>query len=62
MNQIQQKIMDMILENSEITQTVMAEKLDITPRTVKKNIKELVEKGLVEREGSARKGYWKVKI
>lgn len=60
-NQTQQKILDMILENSEITQTAMAEKLDITPRAVKKNIKELVEKGLVEREGSARKGYWKIK-
>lgn len=58
-NQTQQKILDMILENPKITQTVMAEKLDITPRAVKKNIKELVEKGLVERAGSARKGYWK---
>ena len=53
--------MDMILENPEITQTTMAEKLDITPRAVKKNIKELVDKGLVEREGPARKGYWKIK-
>ena len=60
-NQTQQKILDMILENPEITQTTMAEKLDITPRAVKKNIKELVDKGLVEREGSARKGYWKIK-
>ena len=58
-NQTQQKILDMILENPEITQTTMAEKLDITPRAVKKNIKELVDKGLVEREGSARKGYGK---
>lgn len=61
MNQTQQKILDMILENPEITQTTMAEKLDITPRAVKKNIKELVDKGLVEREGSARKDYWKIK-
>lgn len=61
MNQTQQKILDMILENPEITQTTMAEKLDITPRAVKKNIKELVDKGLVEREGPARKGYWKIK-
>lgn len=60
-NKTQQKILGMILENPEITQVAMAEKLDITPRAVKKNIKELVEKGLVEREGSSRKGYWKLK-
>ena len=60
-NQTQQKILDMIQENPKITQTAMAEKLDITPRAVKKNIKELVGKGLVEHMGSARMGYWKVK-
>ncbi|BDF43412.1 hypothetical protein CE91St56_05350 [Lachnospiraceae bacterium] len=49
----------MILENPEITQTAMAEKLDISSRAIKKNIKVLVDKGLVERIGSARKGYWK---
>ena len=38
----------------------MAERIDITPRAIKKNIKELVDKGLVERVGSARKGYWKI--
>lgn len=60
-NQTQQKILHMIQENPKITQTAMAEKLDITPRAVKKNIKELVENGLVERVGSARMGYWKAK-
>lgn len=38
---MQQKILDMIQENPKITQTAMAEKLDITPREVKKNIKEV---------------------
>ena len=60
-NQTQQKILDMIQENPKITQIAMAEKLDITPRAVKKNIKELVGNGFVERVGSARMGYWKVK-
>ena len=48
-------------KQQNLTQSQLAEKLDITSRAVKKNIKELVEKGLVEREGSARKGYWKIK-
>lgn len=60
-NRTQQKILDMIQENPKITQTAMAEKLDITPRAVKKNIKELAGNGLVERVGSARMGYWKAK-
>lgn len=60
-NRTQQKILDMIQENPKITQTAMAEKLDITPRAVKKNIKELADNGLVERVGSARMGYWKAK-
>ena len=60
-NQTQQKILDMISENGEITQTAMAENLSITPRAVKKSIKELIENGLLERVGSARKGYWKIK-
>lgn len=60
-NQTQQKILDMIQENPKITQNAMAEKLDITPRAVKKNMKELVGNGLVERVGSARMGYWKAK-
>lgn len=60
-NQTQQKILHMIQGNPKITQIAMAEKLDITPRAVKKNIKELVENGLVERVGSARMGYWKAK-
>lgn len=53
-NRTQQKILDMIQENPKITQTAMAEKLDITPRAVKKNIKELAGNGLVERVGSAK--------
>lgn len=60
-NQTQKKILDMIQENPKITQNAMAEKLDITPRAVKKNMKELVGNGLVERVGSARMGYWKAK-
>ena len=55
------KILDMIQENLKITQIAMAENLDITPRAVKKNIKELVDNGLVERVESARMGYWKIK-
>ena len=52
---------EMILLNPKMTQTAMAEKLDITSRAVKKSIKELNEKGILQRVGSARSGYWEVK-
>ena len=56
----QQKILDMIIENPKVTQTVMAEKINISSRTIKKNIKELSEQKILERVGSARNGYWKI--
>lgn len=60
-NQTQQKIIEMILLNPKMTQTAMAEELGITSRAVKKSIKELNEKGMLKRVGSARSGYWEVK-
>lgn len=60
-NQTQRKIIEMILLNPKMTQTAMAEELGITSRAVKKSIKELNEKGLLQRVGSARSGYWEVK-
>lgn len=60
-NQTQQKIIEMILLNPKMTQTAMAEELGITSRAVKKSIKELTEKGILQRVGSARSGYWEVK-
>ena len=43
-----------------MTQEEMAKELDITARAVKKSIKELTEKGRIQRVGSARSGYWKI--
>ncbi len=60
-NQTQQKIIEMILLNPKMTQTAMAEKLGITSRAVKKSIKELNEKGILQQVGSARSGHWEVK-
>ncbi len=50
-NKTQQKIIEMILSNPKITQTAMAEELGATSRAVKKSIKELNEKGILERVG-----------
>lgn len=52
----------MILENPKVTQAFIAEELGITTWAVKRNIKELVGNGFVERIGSARGGIWKSKL
>ncbi len=62
LNPTQQKIVDMIMDNPRITQTAIAEKLSLTTRAVKKSIKELTDKGIIERIGAARGGTWMVKI
>ena len=38
----------------------MAEKLNISQITIKRNIKELKESGYIERIGSKKTGYWKI--
>ena len=53
--------MQMIRKNSRITQAEMAEIIKISRRAVQKNIKELVDQGIIIHEGSTRNGYWKIK-
>ena len=61
-NLTQQKIVNMILDNSRISQAMMADELNISVRAVKKSMKELMEMGMIERVGSSRNGIWNVKI
>ena len=61
LNATQQKIMQMNRKNSRITQAEMAEIIKISRRAVQKNIKELVDQGIIIHEGSTRNGYWKIK-
>ena len=54
----QGKILNLIRENQYITQGEIAQELKITIRTVERNISILKEKGLIERIGSCKTGYW----
>ena len=60
MKPIQEKILDLIIENSKITQIQMAKRLGVTRSTISSNLKILKEKGIIERVGSDRNGYWKI--
>ena len=57
----QLKILKLIQEKPYITQKEMAEKLNITRDGIKYNINILKDMNIIERIGSDKKGYWKVK-
>lgn len=46
--------------NPSIRQKDIAIKLRVSEVTIKRNIKELKEKGYIKREGSKKTGHWKV--
>lgn len=54
----QQGIIGLIHKNPTITIEVMAEKLDVTERTIKRDIEEL--KHIIEHVGPTKGGYWKL--
>lgn len=53
-------ILDILKRTPDITQKDLSEKTNISLRTVKRIIQQLKEKGIIERVGSDRKGYWKI--
>ncbi len=58
LNKREKEILLLISENSSITQEEIAEKLQITKRTVERNIQRLKDKNKIKREGSDTKGVW----
>lgn len=55
------KILEILADNPLTTQSQLMEELNITRKQIQNEIKKLQEEGLLEREGSNRKGYWVVK-
>ena len=60
LSEIQDKIISLIKNNSKITQKEMAEMLDISREKVKYHIAVLKENNIIKREGSTKKGSWKI--
>ena len=56
----ERKILELLIRTPESTGTQMAETLSVSRVSISKYLKSLKEKGLIERVGSDRKGYWKV--
>ena len=56
----QQKILDAIRENPNITQSELAEKIGIARKNIINNMKKLQESGLLLRHGADKNGWWEV--
>ena len=55
-------ILDLIKNNSNITQTELAKRINCTTKTVKRAITKLKEKNILKRAGSNKNGYWKINL
>ena len=60
LNTTQQKIINLLSEQPEMTGAQLAEQIGISKRNIENNIKTLRELGMLIRHGSARNGYWEV--
>ena len=60
MNDIQNRIIELITNNNRITQNEIANIIGVNVRTVKRNFKILIDNSIVERIGSDKTGYWQI--
>ena len=57
----EKKVLELIYEEPGFTVPQLAQRMSVSRKTVANYLKSLREKGLIERVGSDRKGYWKIK-
>lgn len=60
LSKMEESIIKLILDRPNITQSEMANLLNLTPRMIRYHISELVNKGYIRRVGSNKKGKWEV--
>ncbi len=56
----EKRIIELLKDNSKYKTAELAEMLGISRKTVSIKLKNLKDKGIVERVGSDRKGYWNI--
>ena len=58
-NQI--KIINLMIENGNVTQSELSKLIGINEKNIRNNIKKLKDLGLIQRIGSPKTGYWEVR-
>ena len=56
LNKTEKKVIELLIENPNITSAELAEKIGVTKRTIERTFKSLQEKKMIERIGSKRDG------
>src|SRR5699024_9363480 len=57
---VQKTVLDAIIETPSITKQALCDRTSLGKSTIDRAIKALKEKGLIQRVGSNKTGYWKV--
>ena len=60
-NEQEKKVLELLYEDPGFTVMVLAKRMNVSRKSIANYLKSLREKGLIERIGSDRKGYWKIK-
>src|SRR5690606_6005196 len=55
------KILDLIRTDNQATIPELSNALQVTTRTIERNLRKLKQQGLIQRVGPAKGGYWKIK-
>ena len=56
----EKQLLMLLAEDPGYTKQALAEKIHVSKKTVGEYLKSLKDKGIIERVGSARNGYWKI--
>lgn len=60
-NDRQKQILEFITENNKITALQLSERLNVSDKTIKRDLQNMCEASLIERIGSDKTGYWHIK-
>ena len=59
-NERQIQILQDIKDNPHITATLLSQKLNVTEKTIKRDLQYLKDKKIIERDGADKNGCWKI--
>ena len=55
-----QRVLELIIENNQISAKQISEILNVTSRTIERDIEKLKHQNKIKRIGSEKRGYWEV--
>ena len=58
MDDREKQIVELLREEADLTRKEMAERLECSDSTIKRTLQSMVEKGVIKRIGSNKKGEW----